>query len=167
MSLPDYPRPPFKPQQQSFPGKTALMDPKPDHGEDSYVGSGQLAGKKALITGGDSGIGAAVAIGDTPNQGRLRQETGTLVPRRLGRGRRRGGGVRVAPGTIPVAGVTAGLRSTARGRYRRLRTGLVGLGCGLGRGEDALPRGRTAARARRIDLRTGTAVAAGGHSQDQ
>ena len=62
MSLPDYPRPPFKPQQQSFPGKTALMDPRPDHGEDSYVGSGQLAGKKALITGGDSGIGAAVAI---------------------------------------------------------------------------------------------------------
>ncbi len=62
MALPDYPRPPFKPQQQSFPGKTARMDPRPDHGEDSYTGSGQLEGKRALITGGDSGIGAAVAI---------------------------------------------------------------------------------------------------------
>lgn len=38
------------------------MDPRPDHGEDSYVGHGQLKGKRALITGGDSGIGAAVAI---------------------------------------------------------------------------------------------------------
>ncbi|HET6397801.1 MAG TPA: SDR family oxidoreductase [Pseudoxanthomonas sp.] len=62
MPMPDYPRPPFKRQQQDFPGKTALMEPVPDHGEESYVGSGQLAGKRALITGGDSGIGAAVAI---------------------------------------------------------------------------------------------------------
>ncbi|HEY0335095.1 MAG TPA: SDR family oxidoreductase [Stenotrophomonas sp.] len=62
MSVPQYPRPPFKPQHQSFPGKTSKMDPKPDHGEDSYVGSQQLEGKRALITGGDSGIGAAVAI---------------------------------------------------------------------------------------------------------
>lgn len=62
MALPDYPRPPFKPQQQSFPGKTAKMEPVPDHGEDSYVGHGLLEGRKALITGGDSGIGAAVAI---------------------------------------------------------------------------------------------------------
>ena len=62
MSVPDYPKPPFKPQQQPFPGKTARMDPRPDHGEDSYVGRGLLEGKKALITGGDSGIGAAVAI---------------------------------------------------------------------------------------------------------
>ncbi len=59
---PDYPKPPFKPQQQSFPGKTERMDPQPDHGEDSYVGHGLLQGKRALITGGDSGIGAAVAI---------------------------------------------------------------------------------------------------------
>jgi NAD(P)-dependent dehydrogenase (short-subunit alcohol dehydrogenase family) len=62
MSVPQYPRPPFKPQQQSFPGKTAKMEPRPDDGEVSYVGSGQLEGKRALVTGGDSGIGAAVAI---------------------------------------------------------------------------------------------------------
>ncbi len=62
MRIPDYPKPPFKPQQQPFPGKTGRMDPRPDHGEDSYVGHGLLEGKKALITGGDSGIGAAVAI---------------------------------------------------------------------------------------------------------
>jgi len=62
MAVPDYPRPPFKPQQQGFPGKTDKMDPRPDHGEDSYVGHGLLQGKRALITGGDSGIGAAVAI---------------------------------------------------------------------------------------------------------
>ncbi|ADV28691.1 short-chain dehydrogenase/reductase SDR [Pseudoxanthomonas suwonensis 11-1] len=62
MALPEYPKPPFKRQQQSFPGKTSRMDPRPDHGEDSYEGSAQLQGKRALITGGDSGIGAAVAI---------------------------------------------------------------------------------------------------------
>lgn len=62
MALPDYPRPPFPSQQQSFPGRTEKMDPRPDHGEESYVGHGLLEGKKALITGGDSGIGAAVAI---------------------------------------------------------------------------------------------------------
>lgn len=62
MAMPNYPKPPFKRQQQAFPGKTAPMEPRPDHGEDSYVGSGQLQGKRALITGGDSGIGAAVAI---------------------------------------------------------------------------------------------------------
>lgn len=62
MAVPDYPKPPFPQQQQAFPGKTAAMDPKPDHGETSYEGSGQLRGKRTLITGGDSGIGAAVAI---------------------------------------------------------------------------------------------------------
>ncbi|UYC12897.1 SDR family oxidoreductase [Xanthomonas sp. CFBP 8445] len=62
MAIPNYPSPPFKAQQQSFPGKTQAMDPKPDHGEDSYVGHGLLQGKRTLITGGDSGIGAAVAI---------------------------------------------------------------------------------------------------------
>lgn len=49
-------------QQQPHPGLTNHMDPTPDHGEDSYVGSGRLDGRRALITGGDSGIGRAVAI---------------------------------------------------------------------------------------------------------
>jgi NAD(P)-dependent dehydrogenase (short-subunit alcohol dehydrogenase family) len=62
VSIPKYPSPPFKPQQQSFPGKSRKTDPVPDLGEDTYVGHGLLAGKRALITGGDSGIGAAVAI---------------------------------------------------------------------------------------------------------
>jgi len=57
-----YPKPPFPPQSQPVPGKTADMDPRPDHGEDSYRGSGRLEGKKALITGADSGIGRAVAL---------------------------------------------------------------------------------------------------------
>ncbi|MFB6452320.1 SDR family oxidoreductase [Bradyrhizobium tunisiense] len=58
----DYPKPPYPSQQQPMPGSTRAMKPRPDHGEESYEGSGRLAGKKALITGGDSGIGRAVAI---------------------------------------------------------------------------------------------------------
>ena len=57
-----YPRPPFKAQQQPWPGLAGRMDPKPDHGERSYKGSGRLKGRKALITGGDSGMGRAAAI---------------------------------------------------------------------------------------------------------
>ena len=57
-----YPRPPFKAQNQPWPGLAQNMDPKPDHGETSYKGSGRLAGRKALITGGDSGMGRAAAI---------------------------------------------------------------------------------------------------------
>jgi len=57
-----YPRPPFKAQQQPVPGDGRKMEPQPDHGEESYVGHGRLAGRKAFITGGDSGIGRAVAI---------------------------------------------------------------------------------------------------------
>src|SRR5438105_7163159 len=56
------PTPPFKPQHQSMPGSSAAMNPQPDYGEASYKGSGRLAGKRAVITGGDSGIGRAVAI---------------------------------------------------------------------------------------------------------
>ncbi|WNV77545.1 SDR family oxidoreductase [Geodermatophilus sp. DSM 44513] len=57
------PRPESQPaQQQDVPGTLAQMDPKPDHGEETYHGSGRLAGKAAVITGGDSGIGRAVAI---------------------------------------------------------------------------------------------------------
>lgn len=55
-------KPPLPEQQQPIPGKIGAMDPKPDHGEESYQGHGRLAGKKAIITGGDSGIGRAVAI---------------------------------------------------------------------------------------------------------
>uniref|UniRef100_UPI0035C96642 SDR family oxidoreductase n=1 Tax=uncultured Sphingomonas sp. TaxID=158754 RepID=UPI0035C96642 len=57
-----YPKPPFKSQQQPWPGLAGKMDPRPDHGETSYVGNGRLAGRKALITGGDSGMGRAAAI---------------------------------------------------------------------------------------------------------
>src|SRR5512140_1843868 len=57
-----YPRPPFKQQTQPWPGLVRDMDPKPDHGEISYKGGGRLAGRKALITGGDSGMGRAAAI---------------------------------------------------------------------------------------------------------
>ena len=57
-----YPQPPFKPQKQPWPGLAKDMDPMPDHGEKSYKGSGRLLGRKALITGGDSGMGRAAAI---------------------------------------------------------------------------------------------------------
>jgi hypothetical protein len=57
-----YPKPPFPNQRQPWPGLASKMSPRPDHGEASYRGSGRLAGKRALITGGDSGIGRAAAI---------------------------------------------------------------------------------------------------------
>src|SRR6478752_6303265 len=60
-----YPKPPFKKQSQPWPGLAGQMDPPPDHGERSYRGSGRLTGRKALITGGDSGMGRAAAIAFT------------------------------------------------------------------------------------------------------
>ncbi|AVR97208.1 SDR family oxidoreductase [Pseudoduganella armeniaca] len=60
--LPNYPKPPFPKQQQPWPGLAGKMTPRPDHGETSYQGSGRLNGRKALVTGGDSGIGRAAAI---------------------------------------------------------------------------------------------------------
>ena len=57
-----YPKPPFQKQEQAWPGLAREMQPPPDHGETSYKGSGRLAGRKALVTGGDSGMGRAAAI---------------------------------------------------------------------------------------------------------
>ena len=57
-----YPKPPFQRQEQPWPGLASRMNPRPDHGETSYKGSGRLQGRKALVTGGDSGMGRAAAI---------------------------------------------------------------------------------------------------------
>lgn len=57
-----YPKPPFEAQSQPWPGLAGKMNPRPDHGETSYRGSGRLSGRKALVTGGDSGMGRAAAI---------------------------------------------------------------------------------------------------------
>jgi hypothetical protein len=58
----NFPQPPFTEQQQPMPGSSSAMEPQPDYGESSYRGCGRLAGKKTIITGGDSGIGRAVAL---------------------------------------------------------------------------------------------------------
>jgi NAD(P)-dependent dehydrogenase (short-subunit alcohol dehydrogenase family) len=57
-----YPQPPQPEQQQPVPGLAGEMTPRPDHGEESYVGSGRLEGRRAVVTGADSGIGRAAAI---------------------------------------------------------------------------------------------------------
>ena len=58
----DGPEGPPPPQRQAWPGREGELDPPADHGEESYRGAGKLEGRRALITGGDSGIGRAVAI---------------------------------------------------------------------------------------------------------
>ncbi|UPK66651.1 SDR family oxidoreductase [Chitinophaga filiformis] len=57
-----YPQPEFIEQEQELPGSEQKMNPRPDHGENTYKGSGKLVGRKAIITGADSGIGKAIAI---------------------------------------------------------------------------------------------------------
>jgi hypothetical protein len=57
-----YPKPPYPEQTQAYPGQESAMEPRPDYGRSTYVGKERLVGKKALITGGDSGIGRAVAL---------------------------------------------------------------------------------------------------------
>jgi NAD(P)-dependent dehydrogenase (short-subunit alcohol dehydrogenase family) len=57
-----FPKPPFEPQPQAVPGSSFAMRPQPDYGEDTYRGAGRLNDKKVLLTGGDSGIGRAVAL---------------------------------------------------------------------------------------------------------
>jgi len=61
-ATPEFPLPPFPPQAQNLPGCTGRMDPEPDHGEHTYRGSVRLKVKVAVISGGDSGIGRAVAL---------------------------------------------------------------------------------------------------------
>jgi NAD(P)-dependent dehydrogenase (short-subunit alcohol dehydrogenase family) len=62
LTPPAYPKPPFQRQKQEWPGLASKMTPRPDHGETTYRGSGRLTGRRALITGGDSGMGRAAAI---------------------------------------------------------------------------------------------------------
>ena len=74
-----FPKPPFPEQPQTPPGLASEMQPVPDHGEKSYKGHSRLAGKKALITGGDSGIGRAVRL---PMPAKAPMSPSTICPKR-------------------------------------------------------------------------------------
>lgn len=77
-----YPKPPFPEQPQTPPGLASEMQPVPDHGETSYKGHGRLAGKKALITGGDSGLDAQW-LSPTPVKGQTSPSTICLKKRKM------------------------------------------------------------------------------------
>jgi hypothetical protein len=74
-----YPAPSFPDQPQPAPGLARKMDPTPDDGEDSYRGSGKLTGRKALVTGGDSGIGRAAASAYLPDEEADAKEVVNLI----------------------------------------------------------------------------------------
>ena len=126
-----YPKPPFKQQSQPWPGLASKMEPRPDHGETSYRGSGRLAGRKALITGGDSGMGRAaaiafaregadVAINYFPTEEPDAREVIELI--KAGRPQRRRDSRRPARrGFLPAAGRRGGREARRAGHRRQQR----------------------------------------------
>jgi hypothetical protein len=98
------------PEQVEHPGRTTEMERQPDHGEESYRGTGKLTGRRALITGADSGIGRAVAIAFARRA--LTSSCRISSPRRLTRGRRAGSWGMRAVGLCPYRAIS-GTRGTA------------------------------------------------------